>query len=187
MRGSVSHSLYKPSSLALVEQQLTFSTCRFLKQRPKILHFSGRGVGGAAVAAASDAAATDAGIQLADGVLASRDFCAMDLSRCMVVVLSCSWVSVEDIRGLPALVSALMAAGAWTVLASTCNVPPFCQNSLFPLQLTLCQGACAGAQRFLGDIVSTYRAPAFEFMSVVGCLLSSHALARSYRELLTGK
>jgi len=100
----------------------SFAT-RFLNQRPKILHFSGRAVGGAGALSGSDAAAVDAGIQLADGVLAARDFAALDLSRCIVVVLSCSWVSVEDLCGLPALVSGLMAAGAWAVVASTSNIP----------------------------------------------------------------
>jgi hypothetical protein len=95
----------------------------FLKQRPKIIHFSGRGVGGGTKVAGCDGPAADAGIQLADGILASRDFSAFDLSRCVVVVLSCSWVSVEDLCGLPTLVSALMTAGAWTVVASTSNVP----------------------------------------------------------------
>jgi hypothetical protein len=100
----------------------SFAT-RFLNQRPKILHFSGRAVGGAGVLSGSDAVAVDAGIQLADGVLAARDFAALDLSRCIVVVLSCSWVSVEDVCGLPELVSGLMAAGAWAVVASTSNIP----------------------------------------------------------------
>ena len=99
------------------------TACSFLKQRAKILHFSGRGVGGGGIGAGCDGLAADAGIQLADGVLASRDFSAIDLSRCMVVVLSCSWVSVEDLCGLPALVSALLTAGAYTVVASTCNLP----------------------------------------------------------------
>jgi hypothetical protein len=61
----------------------SYATGRFLKQRPKILHFSGRGVGGSAAAAGCHGAAVDAGIQLADGVLASRDFSCVDLSRCV--------------------------------------------------------------------------------------------------------
>ena len=80
-------------------------------------------MGGSDVAAGGDGLAVDAGIQLADGVLASRDFSAIDLSRCMVVVLSCSWVSVEDVCGLPTLVSALLTAGASVVVACTCNIP----------------------------------------------------------------
>ena len=95
----------------------------FMKQRPKILHFSGRGVGGGRVSSGLEGLAVDAGIQLADGVLASRDFSAVDLSRCVVVVLSCSWVSVEDVCGLPALASAMMTAGAGAVVAATCNIP----------------------------------------------------------------
>ncbi len=87
------------------------------------MHFSGRCVGGTTILSGSDAVAVDAGIQLADGILASRDFSCIDLSRCVVVVLSCSWVSVEDLCGLPVLVAALMGAGAWTVVASTCNTP----------------------------------------------------------------
>jgi hypothetical protein len=143
-------TLYNPAWLARAHLQLTFSARSFLKQRPKILHFSGRGVGGAVEI---DAPAVDAGIQLADGVLASRDFSSIDLSRCMVVVLSCSWVSVEDLRALPVLVAAMMAAGAWTVVASTCNVPTRYDSSFSVSTLTFGQGTCVGAQGFLGNIV----------------------------------
>jgi hypothetical protein len=150
-----------------------FSDGSFLKQRPKILHFSGRGVGGAAFAAASGAPAVDSGIQLADGVLASRDFSSIDLSRCMVVVLSCSWVSVEDLRALPALVSALMAAGAWTVVASTCNVTTSRHDCFLLLQLTCCQGARVGSQGFPRDIVREHAAR----LSCNCCLLVTRWLA----------
>ena len=118
-------------------------------------------MGGSPAAAGCDGAAVDAGIQLADGVLASRDFSCVDLSRCVVVcvepalggalrmhtkhipvgkcscyttcrcavvVLSCSWVSAEDVCGLPVLASALMTAGAAAVVATTCNTPALARN-----------------------------------------------------------
>ncbi len=80
-------------------------------------------MGGGGIWSGFDGPAVDAGLQLADGVLASRDFSVVDLSRCVVVVLSCSWVSVEDVCGLPTLASALMTSGSGAVVATTCNIP----------------------------------------------------------------
>jgi hypothetical protein len=139
---------------------------RFLNQRPKILHFSGRAVGGTGALSGSDAAAVDAGIQLADGVLAARDFAALDLSRCIVVVLSCSWVSVEDLCGLPALVSGLMAAGAWAVVASTSNIPALARKDFLE---TL----------YVKEKLFIRRLLIF-FTLIVSCAVNS------YREILTG-
>jgi len=118
-----------------------------MKQRPKILHFSGRCVGGGGVLSGFDGRAVDAGIQLADGVLSSRDFSTIDLSRCVVVMLSCSWVSIEDLCGLPVLVSALMTAGAGAVVAATCNIPAlarhdFLESLCVPEPFTACSSHC---------------------------------------------